>query len=875
VTIEVSQCQSNADCDDGNACTTDVCNPSDPNSNSGGCVISNVECDACQVCDVDLGCTGPVCTPTATATSTVTNTPTLTGTPVPTNTPTNTPEPFCGDGNVDPGEICDDGNMFENDGCEPEPEGGGPGGCMPSTSCTLSYPGTERFVGGCGAPNHPDIQAAINAATDVDVITVCSGTYTQSVVVTKQVKIRAVAGGAVIVHTSGTAFDVRRSGVQIEGLTIQSDSGAAIAANSICPLGQTSCGSPGYGSNLKIVNNTIQGSPIGIGYQRRIDCAEITGNTMTNNAVHIELLQQEGPPAVLVTITENSISTGGQSGAAVSLSGLGVTFSANTIENSTNGGIVLANVPGNDATQVIENSIANNNGDGITVKPGAEGTEIHYNNITDNEIGLGNEATSGTLDATLNWWDSQSGPSGVFTGKGDGIVNRNSGTVTQFIEFLCKPFPQGFASIMGVCSTETPELKQLLPGHAPDLEPVGGNVAFESSANLHIDPRASASNADGSNEIFLINLRKSKKINGVCLGGLQPCDFANPSACPPCLASSECVGDPDADPIVLNGECVIVTQLTDGTAAEESSKPRVGTRSKHIAFRSNSNETGGNGDGSLEIASWSRRDFDDGVLPVSMMTHGVAPMMYDNPEPNFSNRYLFVESNDNPTGENGDGNIEIFAYRTRRDQWVQVTHTLPPVSNHRPATIRGRQIVFDSDGDLVGGNADGNREVFVARVRPSGVQISQITHTTAPVDNRSGSIDLRSKAIAFSSTGNFLNQNADGNREIFVWTLRDKTFEQITHSIGGENTNPCLNQNHRYLSFESTADLTNSGATNRRVFEYDRFRQELTLLSRSRFGDNVLPRSRRQFVVWESTADLTGHNASHQSMIYVFDRKKD
>jgi hypothetical protein len=326
---------------------------------------------------------------------------------------------------------------------------------------------------------------------------------------------------------------------------------------------------------------------------------------------------------------------------------------------------------------------------------------------------------------------------------------------------------------------------------------------------------------------------------------------------------------------VLNGECVIVTQLTDGSGAQQSGKPRVGTRSKRITFATDNNETGGNADGSLEVASWRKRDFDDGVLPVSMMSHGVAPVTYDNAEPTFSGRYIFVESNDNPTGENADGNTEIFAYRTRRDEWIQVTHTVAPVSNHRPSTIRGRQIVFDSDGDLVGQNADGNREVFVARVRPSGVQISQITNTTAPVDNQSGSVDLRSKAIAFSSTGNFLNQNADGNREIFVWTLRDKTFEQITHSIGGENTNPCLNQNHRYLTFESTADLTNSGATNRRVFEYDRFREELTLLSRSRFGDNRLPRSRRQFVVWESTANLTGHNAGGAWMIYVFDRKKD
>jgi len=76
--------------------------------------------------------------------------------------------------------------------------------------------------------------------------------------------------------------------------------------------------------------------------------------------------------------------------------------------------------------------------------------------------------------------------------------------------------------------------------------------------------------------------------------------------------------------------------------------------------------------------------------------------------------------------------------------------------------------------------------------------------------------------------------------------------------------------------FESTADLTNSGATNRRVFQFDRVRGKLTLLSRSRFGTNEKPRIRkRRYVVWESTADLTGKNPNNEWVIYLFDRKKD
>ena len=879
VTIQVAQCQSNADCDDGNACTTDICNPMDPGANAGGCVSGAVQCDSCQVCDQNLGCTGSVCTPTQTVTRTATPTETATGTPPPTPTITNTPTPFCGDGNIDPGEICDDGNMFPHDGCEPDPQAAGdPPACTVSTNCGLTYPPATRFVGGCGAPTYGTIQAAVDAASDGETITVCAGAYTQPVAVTKQVRIQAGSGGPVTVHTSGTAFDVRRSGVQIDGLTIQSDTGAGIAANSICPFGQSSCASPGRGTNLTITNNTIHDSPVGIGWQRRIDCAQITDNTMTANAVHIELLQQEDVPAILVSIVANSISGGGQTGAAVSLAGLGATVAANTIDSSTNSGIVLANVPGGGATQVIENNISNNNGDGITVKPGADGVAIHDNNITDNEVGLGNESGSGTLDATLNWWDSQSGPSGLFTGVGDSIVNRGSGATTEFIEFLCKPFPQGFPSIQGVCSTETAELRQLVPGRAPDLDPFGRYIAFESSANMDVDPRTTLTNPDGSQEVFVLNRRPKKSLTGVCLGGLLPCDFDNLPMCTPCHGSKDCPGDPSADPIVLNGECAIVTQISDGSLVQASAKPRLTGLAKNIVYASTNDQLGGNGDGSQEITNWSRKAFEKTLPPLTMMTAGAPPEIYDSPAPSLSSKYIVVESNANPTGENADGNTEIFALKTRSHEWIQITHTLPPADNRRPATIDGRRILFDSTGDLAGQNADGNRELYIAHLRTSGIDILQITHTAPPVDNRSGSLDANSALIAFSSDGDLVGENADGNREIFTWGRRSTAFEQVTHSagVGQENANPVVNQSQRFIVFESTADLTSSGASNRRIFQFDRLKGTLTLLSRSRFGTNQAPRIRkRRYVVWESTANLTGNNPNGEWVIYLFDRKKD
>ena len=890
VTISVGSCVSNADCQDGNLCTDNVCDPGNPNANAGGCVTTNVTCDACQVCNPSMGCTGAPCTPvftdTPTPTFTVTPTPTetatgtppptatITDTPIPTDTPTptETPVPFCGDGNIDVGENCDDHNMIAGDGCEPD--------CTVSTACSLVYPGAERFVGGCGSPSSPDIQAAIDAASDGDVITVCPGTYTQPVQVTKQVRIRAVTEGTVTVQTAGNAFDVRRSGVSIEKLTIEASGGTAIIANDICPLGQASCASPGRGSNISVLDNTIQNSGVGIGWLRRIDCVQIEGNAMSANGAHIEIHQQEGAPAALVSIIINQISGGGAAGWAVSLSGIGATVAANTIADSGNAGLVLAAMTA--GSQIIENAIADNGGDGITVKAGAAGVEIHDNNITDNEIGLGNESGAGPLDATLNWWDSQTGPSGLFTGVGDAIENRGVGSTTEFIEFLCKPFPQGFPSVLGICSTETAELRQLVPGRAPDLDTFSRYIVFESSANMDVDARTAYGNGDASQEIFLLNRRPKKKLTGVCLGGLLPCDFTNLSSCTPCNGRKQCPGDPSADPIVLNGECVLVTQVSDGGPGTSSASPRLSGSAKQVIFDTDS--TAGNPDGSREVSRWSRKDFEKSVPPLIAYSNGAPSETYDAPVPALNGKVVVVESNGNPTGGNADGNTEIFIYKPRSGEWIQVTNTVAPVENRRPNTIDGRRIIFDSNGDLQNdpkappaNNADGNRELFLLRVRGGGVlDLRQLTNTVAPADNRAGSMDSNSGLIAFSSTGDLTGQNADGNREIFTWARRTGAFEQVTHSPSGESINPVVNLSQRFIVFESTADLTLSGATNRRIFQFDRAKGELLLLSRSRFGSNQSPRiKKRRFVVWESTANLTGNNPIGDWVIYLFDRKKD
>ena len=243
----------------------------------------------------------------------------------------------------------------------------------------------------------------------------------------------------------------------------------------------------------------------------------------------------------------------------MSLSGLGATVAANTIHGSAATGIVLANVPGGGATQVIENTIANNVGDGITVKPGADGTAIHNNNITHNGVGLGNESTlrHARRDAQLVGLADRSQRSVHRRRRRDRQPRRRRDTA--FIEFLCKPFPQGFPSIMGVCSTETAELRQLVPGTQPRHRSVRRATSPSSRPPTSTSIRHGTSRHQQRRRQpgdLPAQPPAAQEARGVCLGGLPPCDFNDVAVCAACTRSQDCPGDPGVDPIVLNGECV-------------------------------------------------------------------------------------------------------------------------------------------------------------------------------------------------------------------------------------------------------------------------------------------------------------------------------
>src|SRR5450756_2926394 len=93
--------------------------------------------------------------------------------------------------------------------------------CLIVSTLAVSVNGAALNVGAGG--QYTSITAAVNAAQSGDTITISAGTYSENVVVTKSVTIKAASPGSTVVTASDPSKDVfvvQATNVRIEGLTI-------------------------------------------------------------------------------------------------------------------------------------------------------------------------------------------------------------------------------------------------------------------------------------------------------------------------------------------------------------------------------------------------------------------------------------------------------------------------------------------------------------------------------------------------------------------------------------------------------------------------------------------------------------------------------
>ncbi|MEA3253984.1 MAG: right-handed parallel beta-helix repeat-containing protein, partial [Chloroflexota bacterium] len=161
--------------------------------------------------------------------------------------------------------------------------------------------------------------------------------------------------------------------------------------------------------NATISNNQISNTTYGGMILDGVESMVVSGNTISNvpqQGIQVGYSSDPPGPSSNVSILNNTVTN------------------ANTLHKLDKGGICI--YPGQSDILVVGNIlIANYNGFIVRDKDGAVAPSIHvnFNNIYGNNgFGVGNFAQGGgMLDASLNWWGDNDGPSGEGTGAGDSV----------------------------------------------------------------------------------------------------------------------------------------------------------------------------------------------------------------------------------------------------------------------------------------------------------------------------------------------------------------------------------------------------------------------------------------------------------------------
>ena len=170
-------------------------------------------------------------------------------------------------------------------------------------------------------------------------------------------------------------------------------------------------------------------------------------------------------------------------------------------------------------------------------------------------------------------------------------------------------------------------------------------------------------------------------------------------------------------------------------------------------------------------------------------------------------------------GENSDGNSELFVMNVNGTGLVQLTSSIGGLGVINPQiSWNGQKIVFASDRDLISGqNTDGNYEIFTINV--DGTGLSQLTNTTGGrvnfgfQGNTGPCFDPKAQKIVFSSDRDLIpGGNSDGNNDLFIMNSDGSGLTQLTATTGGWGiAGGCLNLNDTQVILDSDRDLVPGG----------------------------------------------------------------
>ncbi len=242
-----------------------------------------------------------------------------------------------------------------------------------------------------------------------------------------------------------------------------------------------------------------------------------------------------------------------------------------------------------------------------------------------------------------------------------------------------------------------------------------------------------------------------------------------------------------------------ITNFDSGNVAD----PSLAGDSQTVVFSADSDPLGTNDDLSEEIFKIQV----DGTGLAQLTSYSNTEVSTDSQRPAVSTNgsVIVFDSDADLLGTNADFSREIFRVNADGSGLLQLTDTpANRVSQRARIDATGDFLVFESNADLDGGNPDGSFEIY--RMKSDGTSVMRITGDPT-LDSRSPDISGDGMLVAFHSGADFLGSNAEGNDEIYLYDVAAATMTQLTSFASGSSKSARINGDGTFVFFTSDAEV--------------------------------------------------------------------
>lgn len=320
--------------------------------------------------------------------------------------------------------------------------------------------------------------------------------------------------------------------------------------------------------------------------------------------------------------------------------------------------------------------------------------------------------------------------------------------------------------------TQPPVINEL-----PSINGSGRVVAFVSTGDLK---PGGPGNADGNPEIFRLDVKRARKGDATALVQVtsSPSGVTNRNPNLRAFKGNLLAFDSNGD--LAAGRCVGGGDDLDICVSNEDC----------------AGGTCGNPEGNREVFLYVRVSDLLGGNPVRQLTDAAFGESSVGQSANYNTRATAFTSTANLLGSNPEGNAEIFRVANLASTVTPVTASA--LGEHgEPAQAVRKRVAFTSNGNITGDNPDGNREVFfwTEGVPPTYSQVG----VSMGCQNAAPSIDSRARYAAFHSTCDRIPSLGNPDQSIYVWD--DKKATLLPLVVRGELSAASANaQAVKYMS---------------------------------------------------------------------------